>query len=476
MAGHLGVVDNRTSPYGILRNVQLFASNKKFFCFSGRSMRVVVWGLGYVGTVSAACLAELGHEVIGVETNQIKVEVLNSGTSAIREPGLSNLIKTGVSSGRLRAVQAGASCVKGADVSLICVGTPSAADGNSSLDFLRNVSCEIGRGLKHTTNYHAVVVRSTVFPGTVRKFVGPILEEHSGLRAGADFGLVANPEFMREASAIEDFYTPPYTVIGELDNRSGDLVEQLYKQVNAPLYRVVLEEAELLKLTNNAFHALKTGFANEIGRVCDRIGVDSHSVMGLVCADNKLNISPAYLKPGFAFGGSCLPKDVRALTLQARRLGIQAPILEGILPSNRLQIEYARLKVHELGARQVAVLGLSFKSGTDDLRESAVIPLIRDLWQDGVDVRVYDPDVELDKMLGSNLEYLERQLPQIHQIFCRDLKETLANSRAVIVSQKRPQFVEALVALNGKAVVLDLVRLSSERSLPGVTQYRGLSW
>jgi len=439
-------------------------------------MKVLIWGLGYVGTVSAACLAELGHDVIGIEPNQTKVDALNAGTSAIREPGLSELVKKSVAEGRLRATRDGMSAVSGADISLICVGTPTAAEGSPALDYVQNVACDIGRGLKGADNYHVVVVRSTVFPGTVRKVVLPLLEQNSGRHAGKDFGLAVNPEFMREASSIEDFHNPPYTIVGELDGPSGDRIEALYDGVKAQLYRVTLEEAELVKITNNAFHALKAGFANEIGRICDAIGVDSHTVMRLVCADTKLNISPAYLKPGFAFGGSCLPKDVRALSFHARRLAVQVPMLDAIMPSNRLQVEAARIKIHEMRAQRVAVLGLSFKPGTDDLRESAVIPLIRDLWQDGVDVRIHDPDVEPKSMLGSNLEYLERQLPQIHRILCHDLHEALADCEAVVVSQNRTSFVEGIQALNGRAIVLDLVRLNKGPLLPGVPRYKGISW
>jgi GDP-mannose 6-dehydrogenase len=439
-------------------------------------MRVVIWGLGYVGTVSAACLANLGHEVVGVETNPTKVEALNNGECAIREPGLDELVRQGIASGRLRAVHDGSSWISRSDMSLICVGTPSAAEGNPALNYVRNVAAEIGSGLRKADNYHVVVIRSTVFPGTIRNIVSQIVEEHSGKKAGTDFGLASNPEFMREASAIDDFNAPPYTVIGELDRRSGDCVEALYKGVKAETFRVSLEEAEFLKFANNAFHALKAGFANEIGRISSAIGVDSHTVMRLVCADSKLNLSPAYLRPGFAFGGSCLPKDLRAATYHARRLGVQVPILDSILPSNLLQIEAARVKIHEIGARQVAILGLSFKPGTDDLRESAVIPLIRDLWQDGVNVRVYDPDVDPKKMLGSNLEYLERQLPQIHKILFEKLTDVLSDSDAVVVSQKRPEFLNALQAINGRAAVLDLVRLSSERSISSVSRYHGLSW
>lgn len=432
--------------------------------------------MGYVGTVSAACLAQLGHEVIGVEPNLTKVEALNAGHSVIKEPGLDTLVSQMVGMGRLRATQDGVPLIPWADISLICVGTPAAADGSPVLDYVCNVAMDIGRGLRDTTDYHVVVLRSTVFPGTTRNILGQILEEHSSLKAGDAFGLVTNPEFMREANAISDFYTPPYTVIGELDTRSGDRIEALYQDIKAPIYRVSLEEAELLKLVNNAFHALKIGFANEIGRLCDRLGVDSHAIMRLVCADTKLNISSAYLKPGFAFGGSCLPKDLRSLTFHARRLGVEIPIVDAVLPSNRLQLEAARLKVHALGARRVAVLGLSFKPGTDDLRESPIIGLIRDLWQDGVDVLVHDPDVQPETMLGSNREYLERQLPQIHQILRPQIADVLQECHAVVVSQKRPEFTAALQALNGRATVLDLVRLSEEPASLSVSKYQGISW
>ena len=422
-------------------------------------MRVLVWGLGYVGTVSAACLAELGHDVVGVEPNLSKVTMLNDGQSPVKEPGLDLLVSKAVSAGALRAVPDGSSLVSSADVSLICVGTPSQADGNLMLDHLRKVGANIGSGLHDCTGYHVVAIRSTVFPGVTQNVLGRILEEQSGRELGRDFGLAMNPEFMRETTAIDDFNSPSYTVIGALDSRSGDIIEQLYRGINSTVYRVSLEKAEILKLCNNAFHALKIGFANEIGRICDKIGVDSHAVMELVCADNKLNISPAYLKPGFAFGGSCLPKDVRSLTFHARRLGVEIPIIDGILPSNRVQIDAARLKVVETGAQRVGVLGLSFKPQTDDLRESPIIELIRNLWQDGIDVMVHDPDVQPEQMLGSNLEYLERQLPQIHRILRDDVNEVLEKSQVIIVGQKRPEFTSIVRELDGKVIVLDLVHL-----------------
>jgi len=286
------------------------------------------------------------------------------------------------------------------------------------------------------------------------------LESSSGLVAGDDFGLAMNPEFLRETSAVDDFHSPPFTVVGALDDRSGDAVEALYAKLDAPVFRVALEQAETIKLACNAFHALKVGFANEIGRVCGAVAIDGREIMEMVCADTKLNISPAYLKPGFAFGGSCLPKDLRLLTANARRLGIELPILAGILPSNRLQIDAARAKIHSLGGQRVAVLGLSFKPHTDDVRESPTIELVRQLWEDGLDVVVHDPDIQLDEMLGSNWAHLERQLPQIREIARPSVEETLEAADIIVVSQRRPEFSEAVRRLNN-ARVIDLVSMDS---------------
>jgi GDP-mannose 6-dehydrogenase len=413
---------------------------------------------------------------VGVEPNEAKLRALNSGHSAIKEPGLDALVCRMVTAGRLSATSDGLSLVPWADASLICVGTPSASDGAPGLDCVRNVVVDIGRGLRAASNYHVVALRSTVFPGTARTLVAPLLEAHAGRCTGDGYGLVMSPEFLRETTAIADFLAPPYTIIGEYDRRSGDTMEALYCGVGAPIYRTALEEAEMLKLVNNAFHALKIGFANEVGRLCDPLGIDSHAVMSLVCADTKLNISSAYLRPGFAFGGSCLPKDLRSLTCHARRLAAQLPILEAILPSNRIQVELVRRKVHELGARRVAVLGLSFKPYTDDLRESPIIELLRDLWEDGIDVLVHDPDVCLEETLGSNREYLERQLPQVRQILRADVAEVLREVEVVIVSHRRPEFQAALETLNGHATVLDLVRLEEQNCSKASAKYRGLSW
>ncbi len=439
-------------------------------------MRILVWGLGYVGTVSAACLARLGHEVIGIDPNLTKVEAINRGDCAIKEPGLHELIKQAVKAGTLRATTNGTDCILQADLSLICVGTPSSADGSPQLGYVEAVTHDIGRGLKDVSHYHVVCLRSTVFPGTSRNLLARILEEVSGKKAGDDFGLAMNPEFLRESCAVNDFNLPPYTIIGELNQRSGEALDRLYQGINAPIQHVTLEEAELLKITNNVFHALKVGFANEIGRVCDRLDIDSHKLMKLVCSDTKLNISPAYLMPGFAFGGSCLPKDLRSLTYNARRLGVEVPILESILPSNSQQVNLARIKLQEVGAKKVGIFGLSFKAGTDDLRESPIINLIRDLWQDGVDVLVYDPDVNLQEMLGANLEYLERQLPQIKTILCDRAEEIMSGSDVLVVSQKRPEFLDLLKNVNHSVMILDLVRLAERPESLGFAKYTGISW
>ena len=436
-------------------------------------MRIIVWGLGHVGTVSAACLARLGHEVVGVEPDPSKLEAIRGGRCAFKEPGLDDLVREAVSGGRLRATDEGRPLLSWADASLVCIGTPCAEDGAASLDDLGRVAEEIGRGLSEARAGHVVVIRSTVFPGVARDFVLPLLERHSGRKAGRDFGLVVNPEFLREANAVSDFWGPPYVVVGEFDPRAGDVVEALYEGVDAPVCRVRPEEAEMLKLTSNAFHGLKVGFANEVGRLCERLGLDGRRLMRLLCADTRLNASPAYLRPGFAFGGPCIPKDLRSLTSHARGLGVPLPILEAVLPSNRLQIEATLLKVRELKARRVGVLGLGFKPGTDDVRESPTIELVRALTRDGVTVLVYDPDVRPGSLNAAGRAYLESRLPALEQSLCSVMEEVLGRCQALIVCQSRPEFATALRDFRGRGdefAVLDLVGLFDENGSHGAEQ------
>lgn len=403
-------------------------------------VRVLVWGMGYVGTVSAVGLAEMGHEVVGVDPIESKVRAIARGDSPVREPGLGERIPALLKSGRLRATCDPPPSLQEVDVSLICVGTPSATDGSHSLEFVKRVATQIAGALCTTTAFHTVVVRSTMAPGTTRHVLLPLIERLAGKQCGRDFGIVANPEFMRETSAIADFFAPPYIVIGEVDRRSADMAVALYAGIDAPLHRVSPEEAEMLKMVSNAFHALKIGFANEVGRLCAAAGMDGVRVMDIICADRKLNISPAYLKPGFAFGGSCLPKDVRALASLARGRAVRVPVLDAILPSNEFQIEAVRSRVRSLKPRKVAVLGIGFKPGSDDLRESPIVALVERLIADHLDVAAYDPDVDPGQIVGGNLDFITARLPRFGEILTRTAEGALDGAELVIVAQRRPEF------------------------------------
>ena len=353
-------------------------------------MRISLFGLGYVGTVTAGCLAHGGHQVIGVDPVGSKVDLINSGKSPIIEADIGEILAAAVKSGRLRATSDQEQAIRDSELSLVCVGTPSEPNGNLDTTFIKRVSELIGQALKKKSTRHTVVIRSTVLPGTMRRLIIPVLEEFSGRKAGIDFGICNNPEFLREGSAVRDFNAPPKTVIGELERESGDLVASLYAHLDAPLIRTDLETAEMVKYTDNSWHALKIGFANEIGNLCKSSGIDGHLVMEIFSKDLKLNISPAYLRPGFAFGGSCLPKDLRALAYHAKTHDLQLPILTSILTSNDLQIFRAFQMIQEKGSMRVGVLGFSFKAGTDDLRESPMIEVIERLIGKGYDVRIFD--------------------------------------------------------------------------------------
>ena len=342
-------------------------------------MRISIFGLGYVGAVSAGCLANEGHEVVGVDLLQTKVDIINRGQSPIIEAEIGEIIAANVRGGRLRAIASVEEAIWDTDLSFVCVGTPSQANGNLDFRYIRRVCEEIGQALKNKTTHHTVVIRSTILPGTMRNIVIPTLEEYSGKKAGVDFGVCNNPEFLREGSAVRDYYQPPKTVIGEFDKASGDTLASLYAKLEAPLIRTDVETAEMVKYVDNSWHALKIGFANEIGNICKALGIDAHQVMNIFCQDKKLNISPAYLVPGFAFGGSCLPKDLRALAYQAKRQDLQLPILGSILPSNEMQISRGLQIIMDKGHRRIGILGFSFKAGTDDLRESPVIEVIERL-------------------------------------------------------------------------------------------------
>lgn len=438
-------------------------------------MKISVFGLGYVGTVSAGCLAADGHEVIGVDPYPPKVDLINSGRSPVIEKDIDGIIAAGVAAQRLRAVTDAREAVVATDLSLICVGTPSNGNGSLDLRYVRRVCEEIGSALRDKQGFHVVVVRSTVLPGTMRNVVIPRLEEASGKRAGVDFGVCNNPEFLREGTAVADFYHPPKTVIGELEPRSGDMVAALYARLDAPLIRTDVATAEMVKYSDNAWHALKVGFANEIGNICKALGIDGHKVMEIFCRDTKLNLSPYYLKPGFAFGGSCLPKDVRALAYKAQSLDLELPILKAILPSNEAQVRRGLGMILNKGHRRVGVCGLSFKAGTDDLRESPIVEVVERLIGKGYDVRIYDRNVQLAALVGANRDYILKQIPHISRLMVGSLDELLDHAQTVVVANKDEEFAKLPARLKEHQVLVDLVRIVEPGTVNGV-DYDGICW
>ena len=436
-------------------------------------MRIGVFGLGYVGTVSAACLAR-DNEVIGVDPNSVKVELVNQAKSPIVEKGLDELIEKAVSRGRLRATQSAREAVQQTELSMVCVGTPSRSNGSLDLRYLERVCREIGEQLATDTSFHTVVIRSTVLPGTMRDVVIPTLETASGKKAGRGFGICSNPEFLREGSAVHDFDHPPKTVIGKADDVSGEKLARLYEKLDAPLVMTDVATAEMVKYVDNVWHALKVDFANEIGNICKAVGVDGHRVMDIFCKDTKLNLSPYYLKPGFAFGGSCLPKDVRALTYCAKTLDLDLPVLTSILRSNERQVERAIEMVMNGPGRRVGVLGFSFKAGTDDLRESPIVTLVEHLIGKGYDLRLYDRNVSLARLTGANKAYIEEHVPHLARLMVETIDEIFDHADTIVVGNADPAFAGILNRVKPKQLVIDLVRMSTDRT--SGDGYQGICW
>jgi len=435
-------------------------------------MRLSIFGLGYVGCVSAACFGEAGHEVIGVDVNKTKVGIINDSRSPIVEPGIEQLIRASVTAKRLRATDDASDAVQGSDISLVCVGTPSNHNGSLDISHVKRACQQIGEALAAKRSYHIVVVRSTMLPGTVETFLIPTLEVYSGKRAGRDFGVVINPEFLREGSSINDFNNPPFTIIGANDEDAAGPVARLYAGLEAPIIKLGIKEAEMVKYASNCFHALKITFANEMGNICKALGVDSHEVMKAFCKDTKLNLSPYYLKPGFAFGGSCLPKDLRAITYRAREVDVETPLLSSIMLSNRQQVDRAVDMVLRTQRKKVGVLGMSFKAGTDDLRESPMVTLIETLIGKGLKLAIYDRDVELAQLFGANKQYIEQEIPHISSLMKSDLNEVIDSSEVVIIGKHQDEFRVLSDKLSNGRVIIDLVRLldvsNNEKSYQGV--------
>ena len=437
-------------------------------------MKISVLGLGYVGTVVAGCLARAGHEVIGIDTEPSKVGLVNAGKSPIIEKEIDQVIAQQVEAGRLSASTEVTVAVQQSDLILVCVGTPSRSNGDIELRHVRRVCEQIGAALRTHPGAPVVVVRSTLLPGTMRELVIPTLEVSSGRHAGTDFGVCVNPEFLREGTAVHDYLNPPKTVIGELTRASGNLLARLYEGIPAPLIRTDIETAEMVKYADNAWHALKVGFANEIGSLCKALQVDSHRVMEIFCQDTKLNLSSCYLRPGFAFGGSCLPKDLRALLHRAKSLDVSLPILAAVLPSNQLQIERAVQTVIDHGRRKVGILGFSFKAGSDDLRNSPVVELTERLLGKGFELRIYDGAVRLASIHGANRDYILHRIPHISGLMVSTIDEVLEHADTIVIGNAAPEFRDIPRRLGLRQTLVDLVRVSESRSAAGV--YEGICW
>lgn len=429
---------------------------------SASPKNVIVMGLGYVGCVSSACLASLGHKVLGVDRDQYKVSTINQQHSPFYEPGLEELIAQNVAAGRLRAGSLDATAIAEADVVLLCVGTPSQANGNIDLSQLRRVCAEIADLMQPRERPLVVTVRSTVFPGTCESLQETIFASH------ANVAVASNPEFLREGTAVKDFLEPSLLVVGGTTEAAAELVAGLYDSLPVEGAVVSLRTAEMIKYACNAFHAVKIGFANEIGSLASELGVDPMQVMETMCRDVKLNISPAYMKPGFAFGGSCLPKDLRALTFRASRLDVKLPMLESVLPANEEHLRRSIRDIFALPGKRIGIFGLAFKEDTDDLRESPVITIVEHLLGKGRETRIFDPHIRLDEIYGSNLSFVVSALPHIGRLMERSLDALLGAVDAIVIAQK-PTPETAAAIRNSGLPVLDLTKLSLKPSRPAAT-------
>ncbi|MBG8561043.1 UDP-glucose/GDP-mannose dehydrogenase family protein [Pseudomonas qingdaonensis] len=435
-------------------------------------MNISIFGLGYVGAVCAGCLSARGHNVVGVDISPAKIDMINQGKSPIVEPGLEQLLQQAVQQGRLYGTTDVQRAVLDTELSLLCVGTPSKKNGDLDLVYMEAVCRQIGEALRDKAGRHTVVVRSTVLPGTVNNVVIPLLEQASGKKAGVDFGVAVNPEFLRESTAIKDYDFPAMTVIGELDTQSGDILQSLYEGLDAPVIRKSIEVAEMIKYTCNVWHATKVSFANEIGNIAKASGVDGREVMDVVCQDHKLNLSRYYLRPGFAFGGSCLPKDVRALTYRASQLDVEHPLLASIMSSNRSQVQNAFDLVSGFNKRRIGLLGLSFKAGSDDLRESPLVELAEMLIGKGYELRIFDANVEYARVFGANRDYIESKIPHVSSLLCNDLDQVIDGAEIIVLGNNDPRFAQALEG-NGDKQIVDLVGFMPNAS--NATQ-EGICW
>jgi GDP-mannose 6-dehydrogenase len=437
-------------------------------------MKISVFGLGYVGVVTSCCLADRSHTVTGVDVAGSKVDMINGGHSPIVEPGVEELIRSAVGAGRLSATLSAAEAVQRSDVTFISVGTPSGADGEIELAYVRKVSQEIGEALSRKSAFHVVTCRSTVLPGTTRNTVTPILERSSGKKAGIDFAVAFNPEFLREGASVYDFLHPEKTVIGTESETAAEMLREVYAGLSGEVIVTSPEIAEMTKYAENSFHAMKVTFANEIGIICKSLGLDSHEVLDILCKDKKLNISCAYLRPGFAFGGSCLPKDVRALGHLVRQRSMETPLLEALMRSNTMQIQRAAQTIMDFGKKRVGILGISFKSETDDLRNSPLVELIETLIGKGYTVSLYDNSVRISRLIASNQSYIEQRIPHLAALLCDSVDQVVERSDIIVIGNRAKEFVSIPDRVGPEKVVYDLERLVHGKRSEG--NYVGLAW
>jgi len=439
-------------------------------------LSVSIFGLGYVGSVSAACFASMGHKVIGVDVSHAKVDMMDSGRTPIIEARMSEMVAEAHRAGLLHATSDAAAAVLNSEVSFVCVGTPSLKNGKLDLSHIESVAREIGGAIRQKKSPHVFVLRSTVLAGTTETVVLPILEKESGKQCGHGFTVCYNPEFMREGSAVSDFLNPPYTILGARDTNHLAPLRELYKNTPGTLYETTIPVAEMVKYFSNCYHAVKVGFANEMGTMCKHLGVDAHAVTKIFTSDTKLNISPAYLSPGFAFGGSCLPKDLRAITYKAKELDLKLPLLESLMPSNAEHVDRAVEMVMSTGKKKIAQLGLSFKAGTDDLRESPQVQLIKRLLGEGLEVKVWDEDVSLGRLAGSNRQYIEEVIPHIGSVLSADLEGVMRTAEVIILGNKSASKDQLAKYLRPEQIVIDLIHLDKARRPEGAGAYEGICW
>ena len=437
---------------------------------------VSIFGLGYVGTVTAACLAHKGNRVTGVDLSAAKVEAMDSGRSPIVEPAVADLITECQKACRLHATTDSHKAVLETEISFLCVGTPSMRNGKLDLGHIGPVCEEIGQALRKKDTFHLIVLRSTVLPGTAETIVVPTLEKASGKKLGKDFGVCVNPEFMREGTAVADFLEPSITIIGASEAAHSRILREVYSWVPGKVFETSFRSAEMVKYVCNSWHAVKVAFANEVGTLAKSLGVDAEAVVEIFCADTKLNIAPTYLKPGFAFGGSCLPKDVRALNYRAKELDLDLPLFESVLPSNNAHLDRAIEIVLNSGKKNIAMLGLSFKAATDDLRESPQVQLVKRLIGEGCHLKIWDDNVSLGRLIGSNRQYIEEVIPHIGSLLSSDLEQVLEKSEVVIIGTRGIDRKKLESHLRPEHVVVDLVNLEKSRRPAAGKAYEGLCW